>query len=149
MGRGKGVVEVWRKSVSVYPTFHGVLSDGNTVPLRVELGSSPMGTWFHTAWNLVPLRLELYVSAALGCDKKKGASKYAVVTQFRCTLFVFMASGNAYCTMLMKSASVKYLANSRSEAAFFASDGLALTAFFRLDVTPDGLLVRAASTAFR
>ena len=60
-----------------------------------------------------------------------------------------MESDEYYCTMLIKSALVKYLANSRSTAAFLARDGLADTAFFRLAVTADGLLVRAASTAFR
>ena len=56
---------------------------------------------------------------------------------------------NVYLAMLMKSAFVKYFANSRSEAAFLPRAGLAATAFFKFSTTPDGLFVRAASTAFR
>ncbi len=54
-----------------------------------------------------------------------------------------------YLMIFIKSVLVKYLANSRSEAAFFAKAGSFAMAFFRLLVTIDVLLVLAPSTAIR
>ena len=51
--------------------------------------------------------------------------------------------------MLMKSAFVKYLANSRSEAAFLANEESLATALFKLLVTIEELLVLAPNTAIR
>ena len=51
--------------------------------------------------------------------------------------------------MLMKSEFVKYLANSKSEAAFFAKAGFLAIALFKLLVTIDELLVLAPSTAIK
>ena len=49
----------------------------------------------------------------------------------------------------MKSEFVKYLANSRSVAAFFAKEESLATAFFKLLVNIDWLLVLAPRTAIR
>ena len=49
--------------------------------------------------------------------------------------------------MLMKSALVKYFANSRSVAAFLANEGSLATALFKLLVTIEELLVLAPKTA--
>ena len=51
--------------------------------------------------------------------------------------------------MLINSAFVKYLANSKSEAAFLANDGSLATAFFKLLVTIEALLVLAPNTAIK
>ena len=49
--------------------------------------------------------------------------------------------------MLMKSAFVKYFANSRSVAAFLANEESLATALFKLLVTIEELLVLAPKTA--
>ena len=55
----------------------------------------------------------------------------------------------SYRTKLMNAEFVKYLANSKSVAAFFANDGSLAMAFFRLTVTMEILLDLAPSTAIR
>lgn len=55
----------------------------------------------------------------------------------------------SYRTKLMNAEFVKYLANSKSVAAFFANDGSLAMALFRLPVTMEILLVLAPSTAIR
>ena len=55
----------------------------------------------------------------------------------------------SYLTMLMKSAFVKYFANSRSVAAFLANEESLATALFKLLVTIEELLVLAPKTAIR
>ena len=54
-----------------------------------------------------------------------------------------------YLMIFMKSAFVKYLENSKSEAAFLASEESLATAFFRLSITIEELLVLAPTTAIR
>ena len=62
----------------------------------------------------------------------------------------FFSSYNLYYLMIfMKSAFVKYLENSKSEAAFLASEESLATAFFRLSITIEELLVLAPTTAIR
>ena len=51
--------------------------------------------------------------------------------------------------MFMKSAFVKNLANSKSVAAFLANEESLATAFFKLLVTIEELLVLAPKTAIR
>ena len=51
--------------------------------------------------------------------------------------------------IFMKSAFVKYLENSKSEAAFLANEESLATAFFRLSITIEELLVLAPTTAIR
>ena len=43
----------------------------DSVPVRVELGSSTGGTWFQYGWNSVPIRMELGSSTdgtLMNCD---------------------------------------------------------------------------------
>ena len=54
-----------------------------------------------------------------------------------------------YLAMFMKSAFVKNLANSRSFAALLPNAGSLATAFFKLLITIEELLVLAPNTAFR
>ena len=51
--------------------------------------------------------------------------------------------------MFMKSAFVKYFANSKSVAAFLANDESLATALFKLLVTIEELLVLAPKTAIK
>ena len=63
--------------------------------------------------------------------------------------FQLLLCNNDYLTMAAKSALVKYLLNSRSDAACCLSDGCRLMASRRLVVTICRLLVRAPTMAFR
>ena len=55
----------------------------------------------------------------------------------------------AYFTMLMKSEFVKYLANSRSVAAFLANEESLAIALLRLFIIKEVLLVLAPNTAIK